>query len=686
MSKNYMSKINLSVLSLLITFGLMNQNISAFDDSTPLEHFACRSNQASFSISPDGKHMLIQNTIKDNVCDIEQDYSKYVEDEAYDNGLILWNLDTGETKTLSQGKDSDKISAAGWLNNNRIWYRPAYKMGQKKIVTKAMNLDGKRQKIILERNAGSSSEVYDIAYDDPEHIYILNNERRPFIYDYFKLNVYTGKKETIAFGPSIGDMRGVATLGQVTDTDGYPLGILLDHGLERILYEYKKDSKEWVEHFSFNCQEPGFVPIGTYKGKMVVSGSKFSPSGVLIEENDTNAIYLYDHKTKTFGDKLYQDPNYDVSGLTGSCRQASGGASNDRMSGEISSISYDSLQPEKIFFNKQSEEAYLTVKSVFPDHNVSIVSSSSDRKRMVARIWGTHEPGEYFLVDLTKGSVQSLFKTRPWLDRSKLSKAKEVRYTARDGLEIPALLTLTKVKTDKNYFMIMPHGGPNTKQYIGYDSWVQFFTSRGVNILQPDFRGSTGLGTNHYVLGNQEWGKSMQDDISDGVAWAIENGYADEDRVCIVGASYGGYATMAGLTFTPDLYRCGINAIGVTDQIQILENFANRASIRQSWDEEPLLEWGDISTEEGKAYALSSSPVNFVKNIQAPVLVLQGSNDRTVEPRHAEDLIDKLKSLNKEYMAMFQAKAGHCVTGCQERAALEYLEIQEEFIDKYLKN
>ena len=155
---------------------LMNQNIIAFDDSTPLEHFACRSNQASFSISPDGKHMLIQNTIKDNVCDIEQDYSKYVEDEAYDNGLILWNLDTGETKTLSQGKDSDKISAAGWLNNNRIWYRPAYKMGQKKIVTKAMNLDGKRQKIILERNAGSSSEVYDIANDDPEHIYILNND------------------------------------------------------------------------------------------------------------------------------------------------------------------------------------------------------------------------------------------------------------------------------------------------------------------------------------------------------------------------------------------------------------------------------------------------------------------------------------------------------------------------------
>ena len=93
---------------------------------------------------------------------------------------------------------------------------------------------------------------------------------------------------------------------------------------------------------------------------------------------------------------------------------------------------------------------------------------------------------------------------------------------ARDGLEIPALLTLATKETDKNYFIILPHGGPNTKQYIGYDTWVQFFANRGINVLQPDFRGSTGLGTNHYIAGNQEWGKKMQDDITDGVHWAIE--------------------------------------------------------------------------------------------------------------------------------------------------------------------
>ena len=280
-------------------------------------------------------------------------------------------------------------------------------MGQKKIVTKAMNLDGKRQKIILERNAGSSSEVYDIANDDPEHIYILNNERRPFIYDYFKLNVYTGKKETIAFGPSIGDMRGVATLGQVTDTDGYPLCILLDHGLERILYEYKKESKEWVEHFSFNCQEPGFVPIGTYKGQMVVSGSKFSPSGVLIEENDTNAIYLYDHKTKTFGDKLYQDPNYDVGGFTGTCRNASGGAGVDYDTRKLLYVTYEAQEPVKIYFDDEIAEIYNGLDAVFPNEWVSVVTRDKERNKMVIRVSSPSNPGDYYFYNRQASAIRS---------------------------------------------------------------------------------------------------------------------------------------------------------------------------------------------------------------------------------------------------------------------------------------
>jgi len=673
----------------LFIFLLLINNAYSDDNLIPLEHFACASNSNSFSISPNGKYMLITNTMKDNVCDIMQDKSQPVEDEYYMRGLMLLDFDTMETKVISKGSAEDGIRAAGWLSNDRIWYVPRYKLGQgvESQVIFAVNIDGSKRKLIRQHKKYTDRyQIYNYDMANPEFVYEMNNTRRPFIYDYYRLNVYTGVRKLVARGPDFGDMKGKATLGQSFHPDGTPMGVLIDEGLDRVLYEYDSDSKKWTEHFRFACQQPGFVPIGSYKGKVVVSGSKFSPSGDLIEENDTNALYFYDMATKEFSEKLYQDPDYDVSGLTGSCRPASGGGTTNRMTSEIEYVSYSTLKPERVYFDKNAEEIFATVQSVFPDDHVSISTSSADKKIMVVSVSNTNNPGDYYLVNLNEGTVKLLFQRSPWLDREKLVKATPVKYYARDGLEIPALLTLTKQKTDKNYFIVMPHGGPNTKQRIGYDSWAQFFVNRGINVLQPDFRGSTGNGASHYIAGNTQWGKKMQDDITDGVNWAIKNGYADKDRVCIAGASYGGYATMAGLVFTPELYRCGINAIGVTDMEQLLNDYTRRSSILSSWDEEPLLEWGNMKTAEGRAYAEETSPLNYVDNIQAPLLILQGSNDYIVEAYHAEDLIDELKSKGKTYEAMFQKYEGHCVTYCGEKASLEYLEIQEQFVDTYLKN
>ena len=688
-----MKKLNKNLLTFFgLVFGIVFANLSFAnsnysDNYIPAEQFVCLSNPVNFQISPDGKHMLIRNTVKDNVCDIEQDKVKQIEDEYYDRGLLLLNLDTNEVTELSDGSLENGISSAGWLNNNRIWFIPRYKIGQtmKSFSTYAMDLDGTNRKMIKEGGRWTQ-RIYDKAYDDPSNIYVITNERRDMIFDFYKLNIYNGVKKRIALGLDIGDMKGKAILGYLGGDNKLPLGLVIDDGAKRIIYMYDQKQKKWNEHFTFNCQEPGFIPIGTYKGQIVVSGSKFSPSGTLIEENDTNAIYLYNHKTREFSQKLYQDKRYDVGGFTGSCRPASGSSLSNIGSGEMSALSYETHNVEYVFFDKDAEQTYVAIKSLFPNDNVRIQSSDTKGNRMVVTVSGTNNPGEYFYVDLAKGEVKSLHKTRPWLDRSKLPAAKSVIYTARDGLEIPALLTLTKEKTDKNMLIIMPHGGPNTKQYIGFDSWAQFLVNRGYNVLQPDFRGSTGLGTNHYVSGNMQWGKKMQDDLTDGVNWAIDNGYADPDRVCIAGASYGGYATMAGLVFTPEVYRCGINAIGVTDMQQLLDNYARKASKFQSWDEEPLMEWGDFSTEEGKKYTEEISPILHVQKIKAPVLVLQGSNDYIVPPFHARDLIKKLEQYGKTYDAMFQAQEGHCVTGCGELAALEYLQIQEEFLEKYLAN
>ena len=668
-------------------FLLGSFNLHAYDE-IPNEQFACYSNFNDMMVSPDGRHLLIINTVKDNICDIEQDKVKRVEDSMRDRGLLLLDLDTMETTMISDGSSEGGINGAGWLSSTRIWYTPRYKTGQDidSRVTFAMNIDGSKRTIIKKGGYWYQS-IYDYDYDDPNHVYVQTNERRQVIFDYYRLNIFTGKKTRIAYGPDIGNMKGKAVLGSLNDFGTkLPLGMLIDVGLDRVLYAYNSSNKEWEEHFRFACQQPGFTPIGTYKGKVVVSGSKFSPSGTLIEENDTNAIYLYDMNTREFSDKLYQDPRYDVSGLTGSCRQASGYKLSSSGSSEISAIAYESYQQEAVFFDKEQEATYIAIKQLFPGDQIEILSSDVSGKVMMVLVQGSNNPGDYYIVDLYKNSVNLLYQERPWLDRSKLAKTTAVKYYARDGLEIPALLTLTKKETDKNYFVILPHGGPNTKQRIGYDTWAQFFANKGINVLQPDFRGSTGLGTKHYKAGNLEWGKKMQDDITDGVMWAIENGYADADTVCIAGASYGGYATMAGLVFTPDLYRCGINSVGVTDQQQLLDNFAAKASRFQSWDEEPLLEWGDMSTEEGQKYAKEISPILHVDNIKAPVLVLHGTNDPIVPVFHARDLIAKLEKLGKEYDSMFQAYEEHCVVSCGELANLEFLNIQEEFLDKYLFN
>ena len=668
-------------------FLLGSFNLHAYDE-IPNEQFACYSNFNDMMVSPDGRHLLIINTVKDNICDIEQDKVKRVEDSMRDRGLLLLDLDTMETTMISDGSSEGGINGAGWLSSTRIWYTPRYKTGQDidSRVTFAMNIDGSRRTIIKKGGYWYQS-IYDYDYDDPNHVYVQTNERRQVIFDYYRLNIFTGKKTRIAYGPDIGNMKGKAVLGSLNDFETkLPLGMLIDVGLDRVLYAYNSSNKEWEEHFRFACQQPGFTPIGTYKGKVVVSGSKFSPSGTLIEENDTNAIYLYDMNTREFSDKLYQDPRYDVSGLTGSCRQASGYKLSSSGSSEISAIAYESYQQEAVFFDKEQEATYIAIKQLFPGDQIEILSSDVSGKVMMVLVQGSNNPGDYYIVDLYKNSVNLLYQERPWLDRSKLAKTTAIKYYARDGLEIPALLTLTKKETDKNYFVILPHGGPNTKQRIGYDTWAQFFANKGINVLQPDFRGSTGLGTKHYKAGNLEWGKKMQDDITDGVMWAIENGYADADTVCIAGASYGGYATMAGLVFTPDLYRCGINSVGVTDQQQLLDNFAAKASRFQSWDEEPLLEWGDMSTEEGQKYAKEISPILHVDNIKAPVLVLHGTNDPIVPVFHARDLIAKLEKLGKEYDSMFQAYEEHCVVSCGELANLEFLNVQEEFLDKYLFN
>jgi len=663
----------------------------------PNEVWSCIGDSPSFRISPNGKYLAILRAPRDDVCDIEQNKVKQVEDESRWRSLTFIDLETMESRVFSDGIGEKSVYGFQWISDDRFVYFPgsfnAEGRNMNAAVIFAVNVDGSKRKIIGKREMKmgqggmSGMRIVDRLDEDPNHVIVSTNERRLFRNDTYKMNVFTGKKELIAIGFMPEDAKGDRVYGTYRDKDGYPVAALVDESLDRVIYTYNKDSKEWSEHIRFTCQQPSFTPLATTNKGWLVTGSEFSPSGELVEYNDTNALYLYDPETREFSEKLYQDPNYDVGGFTGTCRPASGGAIVDYDSRELLGVSYTAQEPVNIYFDEEIAEIYNGLEAVFPNEWVNVVTRDKDRNKMVIEVWSPTNPGDFYFYNRKQSQLIPLYNYAPWVDRKIMAETIPVKYEARDGLIIPAYITLTKKKTDHKYLIVLPHGGPNTKQRIGFDWWTQFFANKGYNVLKMDFRGSTGLGTNHYVLGNSQWGKTMQDDISDGVLWAIENGYADKDRVCIAGASYGGYAAMAGLTFTPDLYRCGINSIGVVNQRMILENFSTSRSSRfNSWKDEAQLEWGNLTEEEGKKYAEETSPSLFVKNIKAPVLVLQGTNDRVVPPEHARELISKLKKEGKTYMSMFQAKEEHCVKCPGELATLEYFNIQEEFLEKYLEN
>ena len=683
--------LNTKILSILFISLFINSSLNAFDYPISNKELSCKSSNPSFSISPSGKYMAIMTPDILNECEIEPDRSEYVEDGFWRKGLTIVNLDTWEQRMLSNGSQGESISSFRWASDDRFFYSPAYQgvgRNSRAYTVFAMDVDGKNKTNLASVNPGvegdiGSFSVYNMDMSDPDHVYVRWNNRRLRVPDFYKLNINTGKPTLIAFGPDIGDKEIIYDIW--ANNDGMPVAALTDVGIERVLYTYNENTKEWSEHYRYTCQNPHFIPISVSEGGLwLVTGQKLDSSGNVIDPHETNALYLYDPKTKTFIEKLYEDKEYDIGGYTGGCRDTYNGgfASIDPVTNELLSVNYQTYEPVRLFFNDDLGRTYKALQQVFPNDWVSISTSDNSKKRAVVRVYGSNNPGEYYYLDLDKGELKPLFTSHPWLDRSKLSKKEFVKYEARDGLTIPAYLSQRKFDAGGNYFVILPHGGPNVKQQIGFDMWVQFFTSRGFNVLQPDYRGSTGYGMTHYTLGNRQWGKTMQDDISDGVQWAVENGYADADKVCIAGASYGGYASMAGAVFTPDLYSCVINFVGVSDMRDLLKNFGSKSSRFNSWEDEGRLEWGDDKGPGADQYIQEISPILHVKNITAPVLITHGSNDYTVPLKHAQKLKREMEKEGKVVEYFVEAKEGHGFYG--EAANLAHYNVQEAFLEKYV--
>jgi dipeptidyl aminopeptidase/acylaminoacyl peptidase len=310
-------------------------------------------------------------------------------------------------------------------------------------------------------------------------------------------------------------------------------------------------------------------------------------------------------------------------------------------------------------------------KSV-PNSRVQIESMSADRSKMLVRVASAETPGVLYFYDTNVGVLQKIAPLNEKLGSKKLSPVKLVQYKARDGLEIEAVLTMPKGKDAKNLpFIVMPHGGPWAHDGLYYDYWAQFLASRGYVVMQPNFRGSTGYGTEFLNKGKGQMGFAMQDDITDGVKWAVNQGIADAKRVCIVGASYGGYAAMWGIAKDPDLYRCAISISGVAALRREVNDFGNDLMGNLY-----KMQWQEMTPDFNAV-----SPINAIAKIKTPLMLIHGKRDVTVDHVQSQKMFNAMTKADKAVEFVSLPLADHYFT--READRIKLLSSMEAFLAKH---
>ncbi|MBA6417120.1 S9 family peptidase [Colwellia sp. 6M3] len=342
-------------------------------------------------------------------------------------------------------------------------------------------------------------------------------------------------------------------------------------------------------------------------------------------------------------------------------------------------VRYSGFKPSYAFFDEQLTQNFRVIQSAMPESSFSLVDHTPNWSKMIFKLEGGEQAGEYIMF--ANNSFSFLAASRPQVSADIVNPVSEYSYKARDGLNIPTLLTYPKGKAKQKLpAVVMPHGGPESYDRIQFDWLAQYLASRGVLVIQPQFRGSKGFGIDHLAKGRGEWGKKIQNDITDAVTTLSKANIIDPKRVCIFGWSYGGYAALAGATFTPDLYQCAISINGISD-VETMLDFEKREHGKHS---ETYSYWQEVINKNGKDadFIKNISPINYVDNVQIPILLIHGQRDKVVDFEQSDDFYDALEDADKDVKLIELKGEGHYLLKNESR--IKALTAIDTFLNKHL--
>lgn len=597
----------------------------------PMEDFFRNPESVAFALSPDGEHLAFMKPWKTRL------------------NVHVQKIGEEEATRITSATERD-IAGYFWANNSRIAYVQDT-AGDENFRLYAVNIDGTGFKELTPFEKVRVGLIDRLKHDD-DHILIQMNRRDPRVFDAYRINIDTGEMEMVAQNP--GNIVSWQTdhegrLRLAGTTDGVNQSVL-----------YRASEKEDFQVLMTTSFKETFQPLFfTFDNKNLYVASNLG--------RDKTAIYEYDIAKKQTTELLFEHPEVDVSSLLRSDKRK-----------KVTGVSYILDKREYHFFDEERAQLQKSLEERLPGYEVVVTNMSEDERKVLVRTYSDRSLGAYYFLNRDTDEFMKLADVSPWLNEEELAEMKPITYTSRDGLTIHGYLTLPKgVKPKKLPVVVNPHGGPWARDVWGFNPEVQFLANRGYAVLQMNFRTSTGYGRKFWEAGFKQWGLAIQDDITDGVLWLIEQGIADPKRVAIYGGSFGGYATLAGVAFTPDLYACGVDYVGVSNLFTLIN------TIPPYWEPMREMFYEMIGhPEKDKELYERISPVFHADDIKVPLLVAQGANDPRVNKQESDQIVEALRKRGIEVEYMVKENEGHGFRNEENR--FDFYRAMERFLGKHL--
>ena len=640
-----------SIVFLFLWFFLpITGNAKLKHQQLPIKAFANLPDFSQVRLSPNGKYVTALNRVNT--------------DASKGSAIVLYDLSNGNNKTLLFS-DNQKylIDRAHWASNQYVFVEvtyPSKRYGTPTDETRLLIVDietGKSRSAVSKGYIRKhkfvpqiQTAIIDSLPQDPQHFLLALDKTLGGTPAVYKVSLAKDKMKLVQLPRKnvewwYTDRQSRVRIGVARHETSYKVIHRRDKKDRwETFWEFEAFSKDQIWPLGFDHDANQLYVQSLYEGR--------------------NAVFKVDLSTNNRElELIYADPKYDVNGdlIYSMQKKKVVGLDTDIESG---------------FFIW--DEDYLSLangidKAMPKTHNQLLMLSENERKYlMLAR--NARQPGTYMLGDRNKNTLTPIANRYGKLRPELLANKNKITYKARDGLEIEAFLTLplSYKKGDKLPTIIHPHGGPISFDGLGFDYWTQFFANRGYAVLQMNFRGSSGYGHDFMAAGLGKWGLAMQDDVEDGTRWLIDKGFADPERICIVGASYGGYAALMGAAKTPDLYKCVVSFAGVTDinyLVQTSRKYTNYDIVKKQ-----------IGSKRKDMKA--RSPVRHADQIQAPVLLIHGTKDNTVKVQHSRKMHSALKKKKKTVEYIELEDGNHFLSNGDHR--LTTFKAMEKFLAQHL--